>query len=221
MLTPNDKGSIAELEIAAAAVKLGVSVYKPLNEHSRADLVFEIGDRLYRVQCKWGRLTSDAGATIVPTSSCWCSPSGYVRTTYAEHEVDLFGVYCGELDRSFLLPIGLVAVRKQVQLRVSPARNGQRACTNLAQNFDFEGAIAQLGERLNGIQEVVGSSPTSSTPSPEEPITVGSNRFRDGFGYWMECVAGGEEVLVTHRGKPRVRLSPANGAPTVAARPPS
>ena len=26
-----------------------------------------------------------------------------------------------------------------------------------------EGAIAQLGERLNGIQEVVGSIPTSST----------------------------------------------------------
>jgi hypothetical protein len=41
--------------------------------------------------------------------------------------------------------------------------NPRQVCTNLAQNLDFEGAIAQLGERLNGIQEVVGSSPTSST----------------------------------------------------------
>jgi hypothetical protein len=28
------------------------------------------------------------------------------------------------------------------------------------------GAIAQLGERLNGIQEVTGSIPVSSTPTP-------------------------------------------------------
>jgi hypothetical protein len=35
MLTPNDKGPIAELEIAAAAVRLGVTVFKPLTEHAR------------------------------------------------------------------------------------------------------------------------------------------------------------------------------------------
>ena len=29
--------------------------------------------------------------------------------------------------------------------------------------FDVNGAVAQLGERLNGIQEVVGSIPISST----------------------------------------------------------
>ena len=30
------------------------------------------------------------------------------------------------------------------------------------------GAVAQMGERLNGIQEVVGSSPISSTNKPSE-----------------------------------------------------
>ncbi len=120
-------------------------------------------------------------------------------------------MYSDGLDRSFLLPVTLVAGREQIQLRVAPARNGQRACTNLAENFEFEGAIAQLGERLSGTQEVVGSSPTSSTPSLEDPIMVGSNPFRDKLGYWMQRVAGGQEVLVTHRGKPRVRLSPATG----------
>jgi hypothetical protein len=32
--------------------------------------------------------------------------------------------------------------------------------------FRFFGAVAQLGERLNGIQEVVGSIPISSTNIP-------------------------------------------------------
>jgi prevent-host-death family protein len=38
---------------------------------------------------------------------------------------------------------------------------------------------------------------------------VGSNPFRNHFGSWLERVAGGEDVIVTFRGKPRVRLSAA------------
>ena len=71
---------------------------------------------------------------------------------------------------------------------------------------------------MRGTQEVVGSSPTSSTsfngpPSaggaPEEPTTIGSHIFREQLGWWMDRVAAGEEILVTRRGKPRLRLSPA------------
>ena len=62
-----------------------------------------------------------------------------------------------------------------VHLRLVPARNQQVACINLAGNFAFDGAIAQLGERVTGSHEVVGSSPTSSTPPSVEPITIGSN----------------------------------------------
>jgi antitoxin (DNA-binding transcriptional repressor) of toxin-antitoxin stability system len=43
---------------------------------------------------------------------------------------------------------------------------------------------------------------------------VGSNPFRDRLGYWMERAAGGEEILVTFRGKPRIRLAPARPGPT-------
>lgn len=48
---PNHKGNVAEAAIAAAAVKLGVEVLRPQLEHSRYDLVFEIGSRFVRVQC--------------------------------------------------------------------------------------------------------------------------------------------------------------------------
>jgi hypothetical protein len=49
-----------------------------------------------------------------------------------------------------------------MHLRLRPAVNNQEAAINYADQYDF-GAIAQLGERLHGMQEVVGSSPTSST----------------------------------------------------------
>ena len=81
---------------------------------------------------------------IVKLSTSRLSTKGYVCTTYSEDEVDLFAIYCDELDRSFLLPASRFAGRYAVHLRLSPARNGQRACINLADDFDFDGAVAQL-----------------------------------------------------------------------------
>ena len=59
-------------------------------------------------------------------------------------------------------------------------------------------------------QEVAGSSPVSSTPpqAPTQPRTVGAHQFRNHFGYYMERAEAGEEILVTRRGRPTVRLVP-------------
>ncbi len=218
MKTANDKGTVAELEIATAAAKLGVPVFRPLSEHSRADLVLEVAGRLLRVQCKWGRLSNTGDVIIVATGGSRLSTTGYIRSTYADHEVELLGIYCGGLDRCYAVPIAAVAGKHAIHLRVTAPRNSQRACINLAEDFAFEGAIAQLGERCHGMAEVAGSSPASSTSQDSpEPTRVGSNPFRDRLGYWMERVAAGEEVLVTFRGRPRVRLSPAKSRPNAPA----
>jgi prevent-host-death family protein len=210
----NQKGTVAELAVQMAAARLEIGVYKPLDEHSRADLLFEIGSDLYRVQVKWGGLTTNHDVIKVNLSGSRYSPQGYVYSRYSEHEVDLFAVYCGELDRCFLLPIELCANRRAIFLRLTPPRNNQQACINLADEYDFAGAVAQLGERRAGSAKVRGSSPLSSTSSSSlEPahISVGSNPFRDRLGYWMDIVAAGQEVIVTRRGRPRLRLTPARG----------
>ncbi len=53
MLTSNDKGNIAEAAIALEAIKLGIDVLKPVAEHGRYDLAFDLGIGMLRVQCKW------------------------------------------------------------------------------------------------------------------------------------------------------------------------
>src|SRR4051794_4062544 len=118
-LGPNEKGNIAEMVIAAEATKLGIPVYRPMTEHGRTDLVLEIAGRLWRVQCKWGRLIRDGTVISVTTESSYFSPgSGYVRTKYVRTEIDLLAVYCGELDRCYLLPLEFVADRRAVWLRL-------------------------------------------------------------------------------------------------------
>ena len=211
-LSTNDKGAIAESEIQTAALKAGLAVYKPVSGHSRADLMFEKGDGLWRVQVKWGRLSQAGDVVIVHVGGSYLTPNGYVHSTYHEQEIDLLAVYCHDLDRCFLIPISVFAGMGSLQLRLTPPRNNQRACINLADDFDFDGAVAQLGERVTGSHEVRGSSPLSSTDSPpatQPAVTVGSNAFRDKLGYWMDRVAAGEEVIITRRGRPRFRMLPA------------
>jgi hypothetical protein len=184
VLSTNQKGGIAETAITALATKLDIPVLRPVVEHGRYDLAFEIADRLFRVQVKWGGLDADRATIRVNLTSNWCTPTGYERRYYSADEIDLVAVYCGGLDRCYLLPIALVEGRRGIQLRLTPPKNGQRACLNLAVDFEFPGAIAQLEERLRGTQEAAGSSPASSTPSPAPPETlvVGANQFRNHFG---------------------------------------
>jgi len=205
VLSSNRKGAIAELKIAAAAMELGVPVLRPMTEHGRYDLGFELGDRILRVQCKWGALDEQAGVIRVNLSGCRHTPNGYVRSTYSADDTDAVAVYCPDLQRCYLLPISLVAGRGGIHLRTAPPRNSQRACINLEADFRFPGAIAQLGEHLRGTQGVAGSSPASSTPSQTE---VGSHQFRNHFGYYLERAAAGDEILIRRHGRPYARLVP-------------
>jgi prevent-host-death family protein len=212
VLSTNQKGTIAELKIAAAAAELGIPVLRPMTDHCRFDLAFEVGERILRVQCKWGSLDDEGAVIRVNLQTFFLTYGRQRRRAYAENEIDLLGVYCGGVDRCYLLPSALVAGRRQIHLRLRPTRNGQRACLNDAAEYDFAGAIAQVGERLRGTQEVAGSSPASSTPSS---IDVGTNDFRKRFGYYLERAAAGDEICISRHGRPYARLVPAQ--PSLAA----
>jgi PD-(D/E)XK endonuclease len=52
----NHKGAVAEAMIAAHAIRLGIDVLKPMAEHGRYDLLFNLPKEALRVQCKWAPL---------------------------------------------------------------------------------------------------------------------------------------------------------------------
>lgn len=217
---PNHKGNVAELAIAKEAASLGLSVLMPITEHERYDLAIGIGGRLLRVQCKWGNLKGDV--IQVHLASSRRGPAGYIRRIYSPNEVDAIGVYCGDLDRCFLMPIDVIAGQWAMQLRLAPTRNGQRAALHLADEYDL-GAVAQLAERRRGTAEARGSNPLSSinpgSSNMSAPEEVGAHVFRNHFGYYAERAAAGTEVLVSRRGRPYVRLGPAVPTQTVPAAP--
>jgi PD-(D/E)XK endonuclease len=215
MENSNHKGNVAELAIAAEAARLGLSVLKPLTEHERFDLVLGVGGRLLRVQCKWARLR---GAVVkIGLGSCYHSPTrGYVRATYGSDEIDAVAAYCQDLNACYLLPAADCVGKSVLHLRIAPARNKQRASLNWAAAYEFPGAVAQLEERRHGMAEVRGSSPLSSMQDAAAPdlVSVGAHEFRNRFGYYMECAAGGAEVAISRHRRPYVGLVPAIPDPT-------
>jgi PD-(D/E)XK nuclease superfamily protein len=171
MLTTDQKGAIAEIGIAWHAFRLGVDVYKPIAEGGRCDLIFDLDEKLWRVQCKWASRHDDV--LVVRCCSNRRAREGLRRRLYTADEIDAFAAYCAELDRCFFLPFARFSGRAAIQLRLAPTRNNQRLGINWADDYDFvatlgrhHGAIAQLGERQSGTLEVAGSSPAGSTLFP-------------------------------------------------------
>ncbi len=212
MFESNHKGAVAEAKIAAEALRLGIPVLKPLAEHGRYDLAFDLESRILRVQCKWGSFRK--GVIQARVGGSWHSPTrGYVTTTYDSSEIDVVAIYAGELDACFAVPVSLIEGQRVLYLRVDPPENHQRGAINWADEYAL-GAVAQLAERSAGSRKVGGSNPPSSTqgapdaPPPAE--VVGAHEFRNLFGWFMQRAAAGEEFLVTRRGKPFARLSPSD-----------
>jgi hypothetical protein len=155
MLTTDQKGAIAEMGIAWHATQLGVDVYKPVSDGGRYDLIFDLRERLWRVQCKWASRYGDV--LIVRCYSARRARGGLRRRLYSADEIDAFAAYNAELDRCFFLPYERFPGKANILLRLAPTRNNQRLGINWADEYDFaatlaqpRGAVAQLGERAAG-----------------------------------------------------------------------
>ena len=213
-MSSNTKGAVAEQAIVLAAMKLDVRVLRPVAEHGRTDLALDVGGKLWRVQVKWGHLSKARDVIVVSLRTSCCTTRGHVRGTYSEREIDLFGVYCGELDRSYLLPATRFAGTAYAHLRLTPARNGQQSCINLADDFTFDGAVAQLARAMRWQRIGQGfespqlhSTAESPPPPPNGVIAVRADEFRNRMGDWIDRVAAGQELLITRRGRPALRVS--------------
>ena len=213
MLTTDQKGNIAELEVAAAASKLGIVVFRPMGEGSRYDLIFDLGTRLLRVQCKWTRRHDEI--VLLRCLSSRRTATGLRSRLYTAEEIDAFAAYCPDVDRCYLVPIERVGDQRQLHLRLGDPRNGQRGGIVWARDFEFStvdwralGAVAQMA-RAFGWQPKGRGFESPQLHSPGRPAaTVGAHEFRNHFGYYFERASRGEELAITRRGRPYARLVP-------------
>ena len=119
--------------------------------------------------------------------------------------MDLLGVYCGATDRCYLLPERLFVGKSTVDLRLEPAKNGQRSCINLAAQYEFDGAVAQLARAFGWQPKGQGFESPQLHSNP--PMSIGSDEFRNRLGYYLDLAADGQELTITRWGKRFLRVT--------------
>jgi hypothetical protein len=130
---PVDVGQRTEAAIVHLFLRRGYQVLVPCGVNQRYDLVLDLGDRFLRVQCKTGRYRD--GSVLFNTRSIRSNRRGNFTRGY-DGEIDMFAVYCPELDRFYVVPVE-VAGRSLGMLRVDPAMNNQKRGIRWAADFEL------------------------------------------------------------------------------------
>lgn len=121
---------MTELKIAVRLLEMGKVVLRSMGEGCRYDLLIDDSGKFTRVQCKTGRLRN--GVIIFNAISQYAWKKEYRR--YDGH-ADLFGVYCQQLDKVYMVPVEKVGTRRG-WLRVQPPKNNQLTGL-MAKDFEF------------------------------------------------------------------------------------
>ena len=126
MASLKQKGDLAELKVAADLIDRGCRLSIPFGEDCDYDLIADYEGRLHRVQVKH---TCSDGRVISVRCFSQSLTNGKVRAIklYTPATVDWIAVYDRTTERCFYCPSReLGAGRRQLSLRLAPARNNQR-----------------------------------------------------------------------------------------------
>ena len=151
-------GDVSEMAVAFALVRAGYVVAKPYGENCRYDLVLDMNGTLSRVQVKTGRFRNGA------VEWACCSTHGHRKgptTRPYTNQIEFFGVYCPEVQSTYLVPIAQTS-RRACSLRVYPTKNNQKSRIRWAQDYLI--SCEPVPQLVVGAEVVDGV--TESGPSP-------------------------------------------------------
>lgn len=132
MRSPKEIGDTAVAGVLASLLKRGYAILLPFGDSQRYDLVLDKEGRFFRIQCKSGRVRN--GCIRFNTSSTeWYKK--HQRKNY-KGQVDFFGVYCPEIDKSYLVPVEIIG-ETQGLLRISPTKNNQTRFIRWCNEFEI------------------------------------------------------------------------------------
>lgn len=128
-------GLTAHTAILHKLVSMGLEVLQPLSDDLRYDLAYFVEEtgELIRVQCKAGRYDPDKGCILFKNYN---STGGRTRKRGYIGDAEYFGVYCQELNKTYLVPVDLLPHVTDVHLRVAPSKNNQMKKVIWAQDYE-------------------------------------------------------------------------------------
>jgi lipopolysaccharide export LptBFGC system permease protein LptF len=99
-----EKGTIAEYSVALKALKKGWGVSVPLGDHAAYDLIFDVADRLVKIQVKSAWFDQQKQNFVVDNRRTKTNRRHIKRENYTENDFDFAVLYIQELDVCYIMP---------------------------------------------------------------------------------------------------------------------
>lgn len=134
-------GNIGETVALAEFAKRGVPVLIPFGQNVPYDLVIQLNNKFYKVQCKTCQSVKD-GKMLFNV----CRTNGFTgkHTTYTSEEVDFLFLYCIENNYMALVPIEDVTVHRGFVIRIDKPKNNQTLNVRMAQDYELNITLRTL-----------------------------------------------------------------------------
>ncbi|HTU17714.1 MAG TPA: group I intron-associated PD-(D/E)XK endonuclease [Gemmataceae bacterium] len=128
-------GEISRLHIMAALARRGKQMLLPIGDYLRYDLAIADERTIRRVQCKTGRLRNGVVSFATCSVDSRSQKGRCLRRSY-RGEIELFGVYCPDNGKCYLVPVE-TAASYDCRLRITPPRNGQKTHITWAEDYEI------------------------------------------------------------------------------------
>lgn len=148
------KGMLTELRCIEKFIELGYFCSIPYGDSCKYDIIVDINNKLYRIQCKSSTWAKDTATTnvafVMSTNHTTTNTTGVKRFTYNSEQVDYFYTYFeGE---HYLVPIAEVEGKSTFRFRYSKYLGNQKANVHIAEDYQIENIISKLLEKEEVIE---------------------------------------------------------------------
>ena len=131
-MNPNQIGAISEAQVLLWCMQHNISVSIPYGDKARYDQIWDINNKLIRIQIKTAKIADDIGELI--SFNCYSTVNGK-KHIYSKDEIDYFAI--AYQDNVYLIPIEECSVTKK--LRLADSKNTAKFANKVNWAKDYLG----------------------------------------------------------------------------------
>ena len=140
------KGMLTEIRCIEKFIELGYFCSVPYGDSCKYDVIVDIDNVLYRIQCKsstWAKDTvEEKVAFVMNTNHTTVNTTGVKRYTYNATEVDFFYTYFE--GKHYLVPISEVEGKGTFRFRYLKNIGNQKANIHIAEEYEVEAILSKM-----------------------------------------------------------------------------
>ena len=134
------RGDINELQCILDFQKRGYYCSIPFSKSCRYDLIVDIDNKLFKIQCKASSYHSEDGTLVMSTTRSTTNTKETITYSYSKEEIDYF--YTSWKQYGFLIPVEEAQTKKY--LRVNIPKQGIQSTMSIASDYLIDNVLESI-----------------------------------------------------------------------------